>query len=112
VKAISLLASACWLLFAFCGCGRNEEKLDASPTTIGCASNLRFIQQVKERWMRDRHAELTDTPTMDDLAPYFPHGTPNCPEHGTYTVGKVSEAPQCSIAAHNDYYKSHLTPAP
>jgi hypothetical protein len=112
VKAILTLAAVCLLLSALCGCENKEDKLDASPKAIGCAGNLRFLQTTKERWMQDQNADLTNTPTMDDLQPYFIHGTPKCPEGGAYTIGKISEPPQCSIAAHNDFYKTHMTPAP
>jgi hypothetical protein len=48
---------------------------------------------------------------MDDLEPYWRHGLGKCPEGGTYTIGKVNELSQCSVAAHNEYYKANL-PAP
>jgi hypothetical protein len=111
VNGIPRIAAACLLIFALSGCGKSADQTpDASLTTIGCASNLRGIDGAKRHWQKDRGAGLDATPTMEDLLPYFRHGMSKCPGGGTYTVGKVSDLPQCSIAEHNEYFKSHLVP--
>jgi hypothetical protein len=98
VKVISNLALACLLGLSLSGCGNEDVKPDPNAPAIGCANHLRGIDKVN------------DTPTEADLEPYFRHGMLKCPEGGTYTIGKVGDLPQCSIAAHNDYFKEHLTP--
>jgi hypothetical protein len=113
VKEISSIAAACLLVFALSGCGKSADHTpDANLFTIGCSGNLRGIDGAKSHWARDRGAGLNDTPTMEDLLPYFRHGMSKCPGGGTYTVGKVSELPQCSIPEHNNYFKDHLVPEP
>jgi hypothetical protein len=74
---------------------------------MSCATYLRIIDGAKHRWAEQHGAGLTDTPTEDDLQPYFRHGMPKCRGGGTYTIGKISEPPQCSIAAHNDFFKNN-----
>jgi hypothetical protein len=99
------------LLFAFCGCGNHEaRKLDVDEAAISCASSLRHIADAKIGWAKKNGTGTNDTPTADDLDPFFRHGFPVCPSGGTYAIGKVGELPQCSIAAHNEYYKAHQTP--
>ena len=117
VKIISKLAAACLLILAFCGCGKNESQTPA-PDAIArsCATYLGIIDSAKKHWAEQHGAGLNDTPTEDDLQPYFRHGMPKCRGGGTYTIGKVGELPQCSIAAHNDLFKSNMAaeqaPAP
>jgi hypothetical protein len=113
VRGLFKFLAAFLLLFAFCACGKKgSDKSEVSPATMGCASNLRVIDGAKKQWAERTGASLTDTPTMDDLQPYFRHGPGKCRDGGTYTIGKVSELPQCSIPAHNDYFKAHQTPEP
>lgn len=107
---LSKLAVACLLGLSLCGCGKEGAKSDPNAPAIGCANHLRSIDKVKKRWAEEHGAGLNDTPTLDDLEPYFRHGMLTCPEGGAYTIGKVSELPQCSIAAHNDYFKANLAP--
>jgi predicted small lipoprotein YifL len=113
LKDIAKLAAVFLLLFAFCGCGKKETLVtDADDATIGCANCLAHIDAAKKSWAEQHNAALTDTPTADDLDPYFRHGMPVCPKNGTYTIGTVADLPQCSIAAHNDYFRSHLAAPP
>lgn len=52
-----------------------------------------------------------DSPTWDDLRPYFPDWATNglvrwtngpvCPEGGIYTIGRVGETPRCSIGGYS-----------
>jgi hypothetical protein len=109
---VKLIAVAL-LLVGFCGCGKKETvNAPADDSTLGCANSLMRIDAAKKRWAEQSNAALTATPTADDLDPYFRHGMPLCPGHGTYTIGVVSELPKCSIAAHNEYFKGNLTPPP
>ena len=76
-----------------------------------CKENLRHIKLYKQYWA-DEHSKIpTDTPTWDDLRPYFPDwltnntrrwttGRPVCPGGGAYTIGQVGELPKCSIGGY------------
>jgi hypothetical protein len=110
---MSKLIAVFLLLFAFCGCGKKDSQTpQADDATIGCANSLFHIDAAKKTWAEKHNAALTDTPTADDLDPFFRHGMPVCPKGGTYTIGTVSELPKCSIAAHNDYFRAQVAPAP
>ena len=73
---------------------------------------MSHIDAAKRSWAQDHNAKLDDTPTEDDLLPYFRRSMPRCPAGGTYTIGKVSELPQCSIAKHNEYFRANVAPSP
>lgn len=104
------LAAASLLLLAFCGCGNNAPRtLDTQENAIACASNLRHIQDAKKTWAEKSGKGPADTPSAEELDPFFRRGMPVCPGGGTYTIGKVEEQPQCSIAAHNEAYKANST---
>lgn len=74
---------------------------------MACASNLRHIDQAKKSWAQKDGKAPSDTPSADDLEPFFRRGMPVCPGGGTYAIGKVEEQPQCSVAAHNECYKTN-----
>jgi len=66
-----------------------------------CLSSLALIQAAKAQWALDNHKQDTDTPSMLDIAPYFPNGKfPLCPERGIYIPGAVGENPRCNIKGH------------
>jgi hypothetical protein len=110
---MSKLIAVSLLLFALCGCGKKEiSNAPADDATLGCANGMAHIDAAKKSWAEKTGAAVTATPTADDLDPYFRHGMPKCPGGGTYTLGAVSELPSCSVAAHNDYFRSHLAPPP
>ena len=72
-----------------------------------CRENLIQLQHSKQIWKLDNKKTELDIPTWDDLRPLlegFSHprhglknGKPVCPLGGTYTLGRVGEAPKCSI---------------
>ena len=67
-----------------------------------CVMNLRAIEGAKATWELEKKKLPTDTPTDADLfgpANYI-RQKPECPRGGTYTLGKISEKPRCSVAAH------------
>ena len=72
-----------------------------------CINNLRLIDSAKQQWALENRKTSTDTPAWSDLKPYLGRGRtgvlPTCPQGGTYTIGKVQEAPKCSIAEHRLY---------
>ena len=68
------------------------------------ANNLNVLANGKKMWAEKNHKGATDEPTMEDIA-IFIRRPPSCPAHGTYTLGKVSEPPTCSIPEHNEAFK-------
>lgn len=91
-------------IVAISGCKKQETALPQDVQGEVCARNLQVIAQGKKLWAEKNNKGQDDTPTMQDLVSVIRH-TPGCPSGGTYTVGKISEAPSCSIAAHNEAYK-------
>jgi len=78
------------------------SKQSAAP----CAATLIVKEGCKKYWAQVNSKTAFDTPTWDDLRPYFPcewkntnwrDGQPVCPEGGTYTLGPVGLTPTCSI---------------
>jgi len=76
-----------------------------------CHENLVLTDLCKRDWAIDNSKASNDTPTWDDLRPYFPdwetksvhwaNGRPVCPEGGTYVIGRVCEAPRCSVGGYS-----------
>jgi hypothetical protein len=97
------------VLFALiAGCG---EKPTDNAKAMACAANMWTIDQTKQNWAEKNGKDSNTVVTIDDLTPLFFKGrVPVCPAGGTYTLGKVGEPTQCSIPAHNEYYKQHPTP--
>jgi hypothetical protein len=78
-----------------------------------CINNLRRIDGAKSEWELEHNAKTNDLVTINDIRPYLelgigPNGKPyikldakgnlpKCPSGGTYAIGKVGEAPTCSI---------------
>jgi hypothetical protein len=69
-----------------------------------CVNNLRWIDGAKQQWAF-AHPEATNRPpTCNDIQPYLkPRANnkapliPVCPEGGNYTIGRLEEAPKCSL---------------
>jgi hypothetical protein len=97
-----------FVFLALVGCG--QQKPDPAALPMACAANMRMLDHTKQNWAKKMGKTDKDIPTMDDLAPYFRAEPPKCPTGGTYTLGAVGEPVQCSVAAHNEYYKEHPTP--
>ena len=81
-----------------------------------CQQNLRQIWSCKELWASNEGKSTNDTPSWDDLRPYFPgwmtnghwtNGRPVCWAGGIYGIGRVGEFPRCSIGGY-----SHSVMAP
>jgi prepilin-type N-terminal cleavage/methylation domain-containing protein len=64
-----------------------------------CQNNLKQIQGAKERWAMDYNHGASDTPAMTDLAGAgrYIKAVPECQKSGTYTIGRLTDAPTCSI---------------
>ena len=65
-----------------------------------CQGNLKQIESAKEQWAMDNKKVATDSPATDDLygADKYIKAEPACPNSGSYTVGSVATAPECSIS--------------
>jgi hypothetical protein len=107
VRTVSQTALFAVLLGVAVGCHKDGSSGPASVNTVACASNMKVIAEAKQAWVASAGKSPSDTPTWDDLAQFMRHGVPACPDGGKYEIGKVSDPPKCSIAAHNAYYQSH-----
>lgn len=114
MKNISKLAVTGFFLLALCGCHKDRAATPVvSSELVECASSLRYIAAAKEAWAKNSGAASNDTPTWDDLKRYLPRGgIPRCAGKGTYTIGTVGELPKCSIASHNEYFRTNQAPPP
>jgi TolA-binding protein len=67
-----------------------------------CINNLRLIDGAKQQWALENNKALTDTPTWDDLRPYFRRTAQalSCPDGGTYSINVVTAVPTCSVPGH------------
>ena len=71
-----------------------------------CISALRQIDAAKQEWALRYHKSTNDIPSLNDLQPIILPGETNeplvfvCPKGGTYTIGRVDEAPKCSFPGH------------
>src|SRR5258705_5981534 len=72
-----------------------------------CINILRQVEGAKDQWMSDQHKTTNDAPTWADLRPYLRPEHPECPEGGSYTIGKMAELPTCSIARHTEYWRTN-----
>ena len=79
----------------------NYVKARETVQQNGCINNLRQIETAKNQWALENHKQANDTPTENDLLPYFKnHQFPQCPAGGVYTIGQDFDAPTCSITNH------------
>jgi hypothetical protein len=80
----------------------NFVKARATAQKNACLNNLRQIDGAIQQWALENKKTATDTPTREDLKPYLPKKQfPVCPAGGTYTIGHVSDRPECSHAGHS-----------
>jgi hypothetical protein len=80
--------------FAVMGCGGPTSSKNA------CINNLRQIDGAKEQWALENHVEASAEIVVSEVDKYMKGGHPKCPAGGTYTYGKVSEPPRCSVKDH------------
>jgi hypothetical protein len=75
-----------------------------------CVNNLRQLDGCKQTWAQEHDAGSNAVPTWDELYNYVKtersRGKPfmECPSGGTYTIGRISEPPSCSIAKHTSSF--------
>jgi len=112
VKMVGILA-----VFFLMGCQTVKNKPPVVPATSvtnnvpegyrvsfanGCILNLRMIDNAKKQWALEHNATNGEVVTMAQLtndipATLMPNFTPICHAGGTYTIGKIGEAPICSL---------------
>jgi hypothetical protein len=76
------------------------------PSKPACASNLRQIDGAKEQWALENRAPAGTQVGLGQIAPFIKGGELRCPSGGVYTIGRIDEAPRCTIREHI------LNPAP
>ncbi|MGH8022546.1 MAG: competence type IV pilus major pilin ComGC [Limisphaerales bacterium] len=75
----------------------------AASQQNACINNLRQLSSAVDQWaMETGQAAGAPAPTLDDLSPYIilnaNSSIPSCPTGGTYTIYKISAAPQVSCS--------------
>jgi hypothetical protein len=79
----------------------NFVKARTTAQKNACINNLRQIDGAKQQWALEKKKSATDVPLRADLLPYFQkHKFPGCPAGGSYTIGPLSDPPQCDQAGH------------
>ncbi len=92
------------LALTLCGCHKNSEKQTFDLET--CTLRLQMIDHAKQLWAEQNQKATSDTPTWDDLRSYLRGGNPQCPDGGTYSIGRIGESPSCSIPEHMAHFKN------
>ncbi len=73
-----------------------------------CVNHLRQIAGAKEQWAVENRKTTNDIPSWADIKPYLWHEeVPQCPDGGTYILGRVGEPPRCSLGPAFVGGKSH-----
>lgn len=107
---LGVVALAFVVVLLAAGVGRLYYARTATASNA-CVNNLRLIASAKDQWALERHKTTNDLPKWDDLRPYVGFGPnnllPRCPSGGTYTIGRVGDAPTCSIGR-----RDHTLPPP
>ena len=77
-------------------------RAQSQPVAVlnACINNLRQIDGAKQQWALENMKSAEAVPTAEQIAPYIKNGFPTCPAGGKYTIGKVGDAPTCSIPGH------------
>jgi hypothetical protein len=100
-----ILVAVLLIALSMLGCERRSSKIPP------CHELLVLADLAKHDWANDYSKSSNDTPTWEDLRPYFPdwatnrlvswtNGRPVCPEGGIYTIGRIGELPRCSIGGY------------
>ena len=76
-----------------------------------CVMHLRQIDGAKEQWVIENHKRTNDLVSWNNIKPYLSREqVPQCPDGGTYILGRVGEPPRCSLAPALVGGKSHEPP--
>jgi hypothetical protein len=87
----------------------NLARSRVTTAKMPCFAGLRMMDAVKVQWGWAYQKTTNDTPTWDDLRPYFLRTRLplECPDGGVYAIGGLGELPSCSIARHTEYWRTH-----
>jgi hypothetical protein len=82
------------------------------PAKSVCVNNLRQIDGAKEEWALENRAPVGSIVLMEQITPFMKGGEPRCSSGGVYVVGRIGEAPHCSIREHVlDSPPPHMSPS-
>src|SRR5690349_8040384 len=85
--SVFLVVAAFICLSVFTSCESRSSKISR------CHLNLMQLEVTKDVWAANESKSTNDTPSWEDLRPYFPgtwsNSIPTCPAGGTYTIGPV-----------------------
>jgi hypothetical protein len=107
VTILSGILPAAWMIFS---------PWNRMPSTAACINNLRQIESAKQQWALENGKTANDVPSWDDIRPYIGRGEkgemPQCPQGGSYILGRIGESPKCSIGgpSHTLNYVEHGLP--
>jgi hypothetical protein len=78
-----------------------------APCRNACINNLRQIAGAKEEWALEHNRKAGDECAPAQVARYIKGGFRKCPGDirpgqgaGTYIIGKLEEAPRCTVPGH------------
>ncbi len=102
VKNLIISALAALIFVLICLPGLIVARKEAH--TSFCINNLMQIDAAKHTWAKENNKTSNDVPTWQGLQPYLGYGTNlaalACPDGGIYAIGRIGEAPKCSITNH------------
>ena len=79
---------------------QKEELATAEKHKQECIANLTRIDTAKEEWAINEAKMGGDEIVKSEVDSFIPGGAPKCPAGGTYSYGKISEDPSCSVPGH------------
>jgi prepilin-type N-terminal cleavage/methylation domain-containing protein len=65
-----------------------------------CISQLRQIEDAKDRWAMEKHKTSGDIVSQADIVPNYVKTMPACPGGGTLTINPVGTSATCTIVTH------------
>jgi hypothetical protein len=77
--------------------------LERAPdySSESCINGLRQIDGATQEWALENHKNPDDKVTWEDILPYLKNGKkPQCPQGGLYILGRVRDAPRCTVKGH------------
>ena len=116
ISVVCVVVSAVLYLPAVRFIGRTPYHTSVSA----CSRNLFLIADSKQVFLSDQRVNTSYEPTWAELTDFLrihedsfcclSNGIPICPSGGIYTIGKLSEAPKCSIGGRDHQIFGYKTP--
>ncbi len=83
----------------------NFVKARSTAQKNACIANLKMIDRASQQWALENLKTDKDKVDIKAITEYLKdHKLPTCPAGGTYTTGKVEDAPKCSIPGHEIHF--------